>query len=670
MATPPLASAGLGSGLDVNAIIDKLMSIERRPLVALEKQHAAFESRISAYGSLKSVLGALRSAIAAFSSGKALAAVTAELSDKSVAGAAAGSGATPGTHRIEVTALAQAQTLASAGFATTGDSVGTGTLTFEFGTYSGGAFTASAGAPSKTVTIGVGQSTLAGVRDAVNAAKIGVSASIVNDGSAAGQRLVFTSASGANMSMRIAVDDADGNDIDGAGLSRLAYDPAAAAGSGRNLTEKIAAANASLTVDGIAITSASNVVTDAIAGVTLTLAKTNAGTPATLSIARDTAAVVASMDAVVKAYNEVRKTIDKLTFYDPVKRTGSVLTGDSAVRSIQSQLRSILTASVAAGEGEPASLADLGIRTGADGLLTFDTAKFSSLLSSDFAAVERLFSKSATATDALVSFASATSKTQAGTYAVSVTQLATRGTLVGSAAADLHVKGTTNTLDATIDGVTATVTLTAANYGNADALAAEVQSKLNAASAFVAAGASVSVSASGGVLTITSSRYGASSSVAVSGNAAVPLFGAAPVATAGNDVAGTIGGFAATGSVAVLTGAAGTPVEGLALTINGGATGARGTVTFADGIAGRLETLLGAFLDTDGLVEAKTEGTQASMKQLDQRKDALEARLERVEAAYRRQYTALDETIARMSAISTYLSQQLANLPKPYDEGK
>jgi len=80
------------------------------------------------------------------------------------------------------------------------------------------------------------------------------------------------------------------------------------------------------------------------------------------------------------------------------------------------------------------------------------------------------------------------------------------------------------------------------------------------------------------------------------------------------------------------------------------------------------QTMLDALVDDDGLVDAKTDGVQASVATLDKRKVELEARLERVEAAYRRQYVALDATIAQMSTLSQYLTQQLANLPKPYDD--
>jgi flagellar hook-associated protein 2 len=674
MATSPLASAGIGSGLDVNAIVEKLMSIERRPLDALAKQQATFQSKISAYGVVKGALSALQTAINGLTGGSAFRTMAATLSDEALGSVVTGAGAVAGSHSIEVTALAQAHRIASSGFVSHADTVGSGTLTFTFGTWSGTAFTVNGEAAAATVAIGPGQSSLAGIRDAVNAAKIGVTASIVDDGTPAGKRLVFTSSTGADMSLKVTVADDDGNALDAAGLSQLAYDPAGTPGAGRNLEQKVAAQSASVIIDGITVVKRTNVVADAIEGVTLTLAKTNVGAPATLTVSANAEGAQKAMDAFVKAYNDVQKTIATLTRYDAAKQQASVLTGDAAVRSVQDKLRGIVAGGIAGASGTPGELASLvqaGVKTAADGTITLDAAKFGSLLASDPAGVEQLFSAMAKASDALVRYAGASDKTNVGNYAVTVSQLATRATFAGSSAAGLTITaGVNDALTVTVDNVTTAVTLTAGVYADANALAAEVASRVNGTSAMRGAGRSVSVAASAGVLTATSATWGSSSAVSFSGTAAVTLFGGAPVASGGLDVAGTIDGVTAIGSGRTLTAAAGTPAEGLKLDIEGGALGARGTVRYTQGVASLFATTLDDLLESDGLVAAKTEGVQASIKAIDKRKEALEARLERVEDAYRRQYTALDTTISRMSAISTYLAQQLANLPKPYDDGE
>ena len=192
---------------------------------------------------------------------------------------------------------------------------------------------------------------------------------------------------------------------------------------------------------------------------------------------------------------------------------------------------------------ELASLSHIGIKSAVDGTLTLDSAKLSSLLASDAQGVERLFSALATSSDALVGYAGSSAKTQPGEYAVTITQLATRGTLVGASPAGLTITaGVNDTLTALIDGISTTVTLTAQTYASADALAAEVAGRLNGSTALRNAGSSVAVTASGGVLTVTSTRYGSASNASFSGNAAATLVGAGATSTAGLDVAGTIGG--------------------------------------------------------------------------------------------------------------------------------
>jgi flagellar hook-associated protein 2 len=165
------------------------------------------------------------------------------------------------------------------------------------------------------------------------------------------------------------------------------------------------------------------------------------------------------------------------------------------------------------------------------------------------------------------------------------------------------------------------------------------------------------------VLAIGANRYGSASSVAITGgNGAAALFGAAPLASTGVDVAGTLDGVAASGVGQTLTGAAGTPAEGLAVRILGGATGARGSVTFGRGFADQLNTYVSGLLDGDGLIAARTDGINASIKGLDRRQEALQARLDQIEKRYRAQFTALDTMLSSMNKTSSFLTQQLDSL--------
>ena len=126
------------------------------------------------------------------------------------------------------------------------------------------------------------------------------------------------------------------------------------------------------------------------------------------------------------------------------------------------------------------------------------------------------------------------------------------------------------------------------------------------------------------------------------------------------NTAGTINGVAGTGANTTLTGAIGDASAGLRIEVNGGATGSRGTITYSIGYASKLNTLLTSLLSDDGILAARTDGINTSIKNIDKQSDAISTRLTAVEARYRAQFNKLETLISSMSSTSTYLSQQIA----------
>ena len=657
-----LSSAGIGSGLDVNGIISQLMALEQRPLTALASKEAKYQSQLSAYGSLKGALSTFQSSAASLANPTKFSALKASVADSTIATVSVAAGATAGTHAIEVQTLAQVQKLASAAHAATNTAIGTGKLTISFGTYAADTFTANADKASTEITIGAGENSLAGIRDAINAADAGVSAAIINDGT--GYRLTVSSNdSGTENAIRIAVTDDDAAHTDNAGLSQVAFDARTISGV-TNLTQTVAAKDAVVVIDGITVTKPSNTISDALEGVTLSLLKENPGSTTTLSIAQDIAGVQASIQSFVKAYNDLNTTIVNLTKYDAETKKASLLTGESTVRTLQSQLRGLFNTPLSIAAGGLTSLADVGIAFQTDGTLKLDSTKLTAALNDPSKDVSTLFAQVAKPTGSLVSLVSTTASTKVGTYAVSVSQMPTQGTSVGSVTPvgnDLKIAaGADDNLVLDVDGVSVSITLTAGNYTSAT-LAAEIQSKINEALNLNSAAISVTVSESGGPFTVTSASYGSTSRVSITGgNGSTAIFGT-PVETAGLDIAGTIGGVAATGSGYTLTGAG--AASGLSIKIDGGTTGDRGSVSFGNGYAYQLDKLISRMLDTDSLIEGRLDGINSSIEDIGDRREAMVQRLESVEKRLRAQFTALDTLMARMQQTSTFLSQQLANLP-------
>ena len=655
-----ISSPGIGSGLNVNSIVSQLMALEQKPLQVLATKEARYQAQLSAYGSLKGALSTFQSTVAALAAPAKFSAVKASIVDTTVATVTATPTAAPGTYAVEVQTLAQTHKLKSTALAATSTAVGTGKLTLSFGTYAADTFTLNPDKASVDVTIGAGQNTLAGIRDAINAAKVGVTAGIVNDGT--GYRLTLSSNdSGVANALRIAVTDDDTTNTDMSGLSQLAYDGRTVSGVA-NLTQTVAARNATVVIDGISISKASNTISDAIDGVTLNLTKENTPATTTLTVARDTVGIQASVQSFVKAYNDLNKTVTDLTKYDAATKKASTLTGEATVRTVQDQMRAAFNTALPTAGGGFTALSDIGITFQKDGTLKLDASKLTTAINDTTKDVSTLFAAVAKPTDALTAFASSTLDTKNGSYALTVTQIATQGKVVGGAAAGLTITtGTDDLLNLTVDGVAAGITLAAGTY-TAATLAAEIQAKVNGVTALSSAGIKVGVTQTAGVLTMTSSRYGSASIVALTGGTAkAGLFGTS-TETAGVNIAGTIGGVAATGSAQTLTGTGN--ALGLALTVAGGAIGDRGTVSFARGYAYELDKIAGRMLGTNSQVDSRITGIKSSIDDLDGRRASLGLRLEAIEKRLRTQYSALDSMLSRMQSTSNSLTQQLANLPR------
>ena len=659
-----VTSTGIGSGLDIESIITKLMAVEKQPLTALQTKEASYQSKLTAFGTLKSSLSTFQSAISTLSNASAFQGTTASIANTAVATVTSSTSATAGSYSLTVSKLAQAQQLVATGQSSNTASIGTGTITIDFGTitggtlgsstgqYSGATFT-SAGNGVKTITIDSSNNTLTGIRDAINNAAIGVTATIVNDGGTSPYRLVLASDnSGSANSMKISVSG------DSALSSLLSNDPAGT----QNMSETTTAQNAAMTVNGISISKASNTVTDAINGVTLNLL-TQTTSATTITVARDTTSVTSAVNAFVSAYNTLNSTIKQATAYDATTKTAAILNGESSVRNIQTQLRAVLNTPIAGGASAYTLLSQVGVTFQKDGSLSVDSTQLASALKTNFSDFAGLFASAGKTSDSLISFANSTSNSKAGSYAVNVTQLATQGNFVGTTAAGTTISDSNNTLSVSLNGNTATITLSNGTY-TAATLAAEIQSKINGISTFSSASSTVKVTQTGGVLTLTSDLYGAASKVSITGGTAQDYLGlgSSATATTGVDVAGTINGIAARGFGQSLTGATGDASEGIKINITGGSTGARGTVNYSQGYAGNLTKLVDALLDSDGPITSRTDGLSATIKRLENDQTRLTDRLTTIEKRYRTQFTALDTLMASMSTTSTYLTQQITAL--------
>ncbi len=537
------------------------------------------------------------------------------------------------------------------------------------GTYLDADFTADATRTMGNVVIDSTNNTLQGIMDAINKGNFGVTASIVSDGAtgtdATPYHLVLTSsATGASSTMKITLAGSGGADPDPDLVSLLSYDP----GGTQNLSQKAAGADTLATVNGIAVTSSSTSISGAVTGVTFTALKAGS---TSVTVAKDTSTLTNSVNSFVKAYNDLNTQLAALGSYDADTKESGPLLGDSTLRNLQSSIRATLSKAITGLQSTSLStLSQIGVSFQKDGSLAVDSAKLTTAMTNNFNDIAGLFAAVGRSTDDDITFVSSGTKTQAGSYAVSISQLATQGTLQGTGALaaettiDQDTTWTVTLNDTTPPTLanTSTITLPAGTY-NPSQLATLLQSSINGVSAFSTAGSSVTATiADDGTLKLASSSYGSASNITLStssGTEVSAIFGSA-ASVAGVDVAGTIGGYTATGKGQTLTGAAGAPVEGLKLTVAGDTTGSRGTFGFSQGYAYMLNTLSTGYLGSSGTIASRTKGLNASVADIAEQRADFSSRLTDIEARYRAQYTALDVTISSLNTTSTFLTQQLA----------
>ncbi len=361
-----ITAGGIGSGIDVNGLVQQLVAAEGQPATQrLDRREANIQADLSAFGSLKSALSRFQTAVKALQSQDNFLKQTATSSNTELFSATADKDAVAGSYSVEIQKLAQAAKVRTDSFQTD-EAIGTGNLNI------------SLGSSSFNLAITDENNTLAGIRDAINAAEDnpGVRASIINvDG---GSRLILTSDE-LGAANDISLTATDNNGADAFDLARL-----------NNITSIDAAQDAVILVDGQQISRGSNSFSDVIAGVTFNLVKAEEGTVETLTIKQDDAAVRSRVESFVSAYNTLNNTINQLSSFNADTGAAGVLLGDSSLRGVQTQLRQTLTDAV---QGlDISTLAELGVTTNQDnGNLQIDTDRLDSALNTNFASVANLF---------------------------------------------------------------------------------------------------------------------------------------------------------------------------------------------------------------------------------------------------------------------------------------
>jgi len=349
---PTVNFSGLATGLDTGSIIAQLVDIKRAPIRRLQTAQSGYEKQIKSLADFKKKLLALQTAAKAMDTSSEFSSLKASAVNPAFLTVTAGATAAPGTHTISVDQLAVAQRDVSQGFDSNMDSIGTGTISF---TVNG-----------TTTAINLTSfATVEGLAQQITNDVSGISAAVINDGSATGGYHLIISSEAAGTASAFTVDTS--------GLT---------GGITPVFTTSATASDALLTVDGIAVTATSNKPDDVVTGLTLNLLTLGS---TTITVERDTEGIADKVDTYVKAYNDI------FSFVKSHGGTDGDLRGNPTLSSVASRIESVFSSQLTGGLGAVSLISAVGIKRTTGREMTFDKTAFATALTDDFNGVRDLF---------------------------------------------------------------------------------------------------------------------------------------------------------------------------------------------------------------------------------------------------------------------------------------
>ena len=405
---------GLSSGIDSKALVDQMMSMERRTAVRMESTIAANTKRSSALAQFQSAIDALKAATVALSEGTAFDAVSATVVGSAATGrstltATGSAGATPGSYQVKVLSLASAQkSTASVGQTSTTTALGI-TGTFELRR------------PDDTVLGSVtldGTETLVGVRDKMNAASATakLQTSIVSttaDGT--DQRLVLASQqTGAAGAFKLVATDGD---------------PLTALGLAAPITQ--GGTDAKAEIDGVTVTRSTNTLSDVVTGVTFNLTAEDPTAVSTVTVARVANSPSQAVQAMVDAFNVVHAFIKK------EGGVGGALATEPLIRAARGTMSGILLAKGTGLAAGMETLGSIGVALTREGTLSFDQSKFTAAYTDKYDDLKATLKER---TRAVATFAESLTKSGTGSIASRTSALTDANGRLTSRVADIDAR--------------------------------------------------------------------------------------------------------------------------------------------------------------------------------------------------------------------------------------
>ena len=375
MTTDYLSALNAGSGLNVTQIVDALVDAERVPKQKqIDEAKETATVKISALGSLKNELSVFQANASALDGqiGLSLSSSTSNVAlsrtDSSLS--------SEFSHTINVSSIATGQVLnfnnGGSGFSSTTADIGIDSISIDLGTWNADPAFASNGT-SSSLSLTAGATSLSDVRDAINNAAIGLSASII-EVSTGSYSLMVKSPEGAENAMRISTS------LSGAEVEVLRYDPENNDGAIKDTaTEVVSASNAEFTIDGVAVERASNTITDLFSGVTVELSDVSSadlGTDQLISSSYSETDALATLETVVSEINYLLSFLKEQSKPGNNGEDGGPLHGDHFIRHTENKIKNLTSTAIVGYDDEEIYLSSFGVVTELDGTLSIDKTRF------------------------------------------------------------------------------------------------------------------------------------------------------------------------------------------------------------------------------------------------------------------------------------------------------
>jgi len=645
ISTTGSSSSSITGQLDVQWIVEQIIYAKQEPIRSLETYEYFYQAKREAFQELNTRVSAVESALYTLKS-SSFGAKSASLSTEDYLSATATTGASEGEYAIVVKQLAQAESYTSSSVSSADtQSFSNGKITFK---------DATGTTVLDEIDFSSGTMSLNQIKDAINTLDLGdieLSAAVVN----------FGTAGSPQYRLQVTADEtgtANGFVIEESGTGTLP-----------GFAEKVAAKDAQIyiNVDPTAhpadyITRSTNAFSDVVPGVSITLNNADTTKTTFLNVTTDSSGLKENIQTFIDSFNEAINYLNQQFTYDEENERAGVLSGESTAVKVKQDLLSLVTSNVRGVKTSETydSFSEIGLKLNRSGNLELDEKALDKALENDFTSVERVFRNKGTTTGSELSYLGYSKKTQGGEYLVHINQVAEQAVVSGSVdiaanlASDEQLtiwygnSSSYTTVDLT-SGMSTTAVVNAINTALDDS------------------GTSIFARLNGSRLEIVSDAYGSSEKVSIQSNVAAGSggtgIGTTQLVDSGQDVAGTIGGNAASGKGRILTGTAGAS-EGMILnitatTLSDAINGDdKGYAYFTRSVGETLrERMYEISFPYSGIIAKNIDALDDQLQDISDKIAAINRSLESEQEILITQFTKANEALAQM----TYLQSTLSN---------